>query len=62
MRDTEREAETEAKGEAGSLQGAWCGAHSQDPEITIWAKGRCSTNWATQVPLFLKLFIVVVEE
>ena len=30
MRDTEREAETEAEGEAGSLQGA----QSQDPGIT----------------------------
>ena len=31
MRDTEREAETQAEGEAGSLQGARCGTRSQDP-------------------------------
>ena len=31
MRDTEREAETQAEGEAGSLWGAWCGTQSQDP-------------------------------
>ena len=30
MRDTEREAETYAEGEAGSLQGARCGTRSQD--------------------------------
>ena len=31
MRDTEREAETQAEGEAGSMQGAPCGTRSQDP-------------------------------
>ena len=31
MRDTEREAETQAEGEKGSLQGARCGTQSQDP-------------------------------
>ena len=31
MRDTEREAETQAEGEAGSMQGARCGAQSPDP-------------------------------
>ena len=30
MRDTEREAETQAEGEAGSLQGARCGTQSWD--------------------------------
>ena len=33
MRDTEREAETQAKGEAGSLWGAGCGTGSQDSGI-----------------------------
>ena len=41
MRDTEREAETQAEGEAGSMQGAPCGTRSRDPWITTWAKGRC---------------------
>ena len=31
MRDTKKEAETQAEGEAGSLQGAWCGTQ-------FWAK------------------------
>ena len=30
-RDTETEAETQAEGEAGSLQGPRCGTQSQDP-------------------------------
>ena len=33
MRDTEREAETQAEGEAGSLWGAGCGTQSYDPRI-----------------------------
>ena len=37
--DTEREAETQAEGEAGSLQGPRCGTRSQDPRITPWAEG-----------------------
>ena len=43
MRDTEREAETRAEGEAGSLQGAQCRTRSQDPEVTTWTEGRRST-------------------
>ena len=35
MRDTEREAETQAEeGEAGSMQGAQCGTGSQEAGIT----------------------------
>ena len=41
MRDTEKEAETQAEGEAGSLQEAQCGTRSQDPRIMTRAKGRC---------------------
>ena len=40
MRDTQREAETQAEKEAGSMQGAWCGTRSWDSRITPWAKGR----------------------
>ena len=43
MRDTQREAETQAEGEAGSMWGARCGTRSQDPGITSWAEGRRST-------------------
>ena len=39
MRDTEREAETQAEGEAGSMQGARCGTQSWVPRITSWAEG-----------------------
>ena len=40
MRRTQREAETQAEGEAGSLQGARWRTQSQDPGITSRAKGR----------------------
>ena len=43
MRGTEREAETQAEGEAGSIQGARCGTGSRDSGIMPWAEGRCST-------------------
>ena len=33
-RDTQREVETQAEGEAGSLWGARCGTGSQDPGVT----------------------------
>ena len=39
----EREAETQAEGEAGSMPGAQHGTRSQDSRITPWAEGRCST-------------------
>ena len=35
MRDIEREAETQAEGEAHSLQGAQCETSSQDPRNMI---------------------------
>ena len=50
MRDTQREAETYAEGEAGSLWGAWSGPSSQDPGITIWTKDRCSTTDSPRCP------------
>ena len=39
MRDTKREAETQAEGEAGSMQGARHGTRSRDSRITAWAEG-----------------------
>ena len=36
-RQREREVETQAEGEAGSLQGAQCGTRSQDSGIMTWA-------------------------
>ena len=38
MRDREREAETQAEGEAGSLQDAQRGTRSQVSRITPWAE------------------------
>ena len=40
MIDIEREAETQAEGEAGSMPGARRGTRSQDYRIIPWAKGR----------------------
>ena len=40
MIDIEREAETQAEGEAGSMPGARCGPRSWDSRIAPWAKGR----------------------
>ena len=34
VRETERKAETQAEGEAVSMQGAGCGTRSLDPRIT----------------------------
>ena len=41
MKDTEREreVETQAEGEAGSMQGAWHGIQSQVSRITPWTEG-----------------------
>ena len=43
MSDREREAETQAEGEAGSMQGTACGTQSRDSGIMPWAEGSCST-------------------
>ena len=38
-----RDGETPSKGEAGSPREAQCETRSQDPGVTTWAKGGCST-------------------
>ena len=53
MRDTEKEAETQAEGEAGSLQGAQRRTQSQDPRIPTWAKGGGSTTEPPRSPYFV---------
>ena len=50
MRDTEREAETKAEGEPGSMQGARYGTGSQDSGIMPWAEDRCSTAEPLRCP------------
>ena len=55
MRDTQREAETQAEGAAGSLQEAQHRTWSQDPRITPWAKDRCSTTEPPRHPIHMSL-------
>ena len=50
MRDTEREAETQTEGEAGSMQGARCGTQTQESGIMLWAKGRRPTTEPLRCP------------
>ena len=52
MRDTEREAETQAEGEAGSQWEAQCETQTQDPGIRTQAKGRHSTTEPPRCPYF----------
>ena len=51
-REREREREHKRRGRSWlpAEQRAWFGAWSQDPEVMTWIKGRCLTNWVTQVP------------
>ena len=44
IRATQREADTQAEGEAGFLQEARCGTPSQDPRIMTSAEDRGSTT------------------
>ena len=53
MRDSEREAETQAEGEPDSMQGARHGTQSQDSRITPWAEGRCQNAEPPRPPLEL---------
>ena len=50
MRDTQRETETQAEGEAGSTQAARRRTRSWDPRITTWAGGRCLTAEPPRLP------------
>ena len=49
--ERERERETQAKGEAGSMQGARRGSQSRDPRIMPWAEGRSQTTKPPRDPL-----------
>ena len=62
--DRVREAETQAEGEAGSMQGARCGTRSWDSRITPWAKGRRSTAEPPRDPhvcIFKNLIYLFIE-
>ena len=56
MRDTEREAETQAEGEAGSVQGARCWTQSLVSRITPWAEGGAKPLSHLGCPISLSLF------
>ena len=56
MRDTERESETYAEGEIGSLWGILCRTRTQDPGIMTSAKGRCSTTEPPRCPKLCPVF------
>ena len=72
MRDAEREAETQAEGEAGSMQGAQHETRSQVSRIPPWAEGGakllshegCALHQTFKelVPILLKLFQKIQEE
>ena len=50
MRDTHWEAEAQAEREADFPWWTQCRTWSQDPRITTWAKGRCSTTESPRNP------------
>ena len=56
MRDTHREAKTQAEGEAGFLPGARCGTRFQDLRTTPQTKGRCSTTEPPRCPTSLLFY------
>ena len=57
MRDTERKAETQAKGEAGILWGAQCGLHPGAGSCPELNEGRRSLLSHPGVPYGLDIFV-----
>ena len=47
---------------SGSLQGARCGTRSQNPGITTWAKGRCSTTESPRCPSFIPFLMLFLYQ
>ena len=62
MREIERErdAETQAEGEAGSMQGAPCGTRSWVSRIRPWAKGgaKSLSHWGCPTIYLLKIYFI----
>ena len=58
MRDTQREAETQAEREPGSMQGAQC----WDSRITSWGEGSCSTTEPPMPPTCEDFFILTFSK
>ena len=64
MRDTKREAETQAEGEAGSMQEARHGNPSWVSRITPWAEGGAKppSHWGCPCPISkFKLFPKITQ-
>ena len=65
MRDTERGAETQAEGEAGSMQGALRGTGSRVSRITPWVEGSAQP-WPAGLPgsffFFFLIFYLFIHE
>ena len=61
--DTEREAETQAEGEAGSMQGAQCGTQSRVSRTTLWAEGGAKplSHWVCPDLVILSSFFSTVH-
>ena len=59
MRGTEREVETQAEEEAGSMQGARCETRTQESGIMPPAKGKCITTEPLRCPC-LQLIIFLL--
>ena len=55
MNEREREAETQAEGEAGSMQGARHGIQSQVSRIRPWAEGGAKPLSHLVCPVILKV-------
>ena len=53
MRDTQRETETQAEGEADSMQGARCGTQFWDSRIMAWAEGSIKLQSHPGIPYIL---------
>ena len=62
MRDTQREAETQAEGEVGSMQGARCGTRPRDSRITPWAEGRRYTAEPPRCPRSLDFCLIFLRD
>ena len=62
MTDIQREAETQAEGEAGSLWGARCRTQTQDPQVTTRAEGRCSTTKPPRCPWFCFYYLLSLPQ
>ena len=60
IRDTQREAETQTEGEAGSSQGAQCGTRSLDPGSRPELKGGAKPLSHPGCPGLLGFVVVII--